>query len=133
MWEISRSFCFYKMRKFITLFQFESQFLLLSSFLLHTGCCSWHLFSAVIGSWIFSNMENIMASPVRLRSSSRTCIAASPILLAALMWNLLFLVLINFHKLDFQKFLWIIFKIIINTNSPKSNLWKIFSHYFCVW
>lgn len=29
----------------------------MNSSLLQTGCCSWHLFSAVVGSWIFSNIR----------------------------------------------------------------------------
>ena len=80
----------------------------MSSFLLQTGCCSWHLFSAAIGSWIFSNMESVMVSPGSLRRSSSSCIQASPILLVTLLWSLLFLVLFIFHKLDFGEFFCII-------------------------
>lgn len=105
----------------------------MSSFLLQTGCCFWHPFSAVGGSWIFSNMENVMVSPASLHSSSSSssCIQASPILLVTLLWSLLFLVLIIFQKLDFGDFLGNIIRKIIITNFMHS--WYIFyNHYLCI-
>lgn len=104
-----------------------------STFILQTGCCSWHLFSAVVGSWICSNIENVMVSPASLRSSSSSsrCIQVSLILPVTLLWSLLFLVLIIFHNLDFGEFLCIIIIKMIIANFMHS--WYIFyNHYLCI-
>jgi hypothetical protein len=77
-------------------------------------------------------MENVKVSSASLCSSSSSscCIQASPILLVTLLWSLLFLVLIIFHKLDFGEFLCIIIIKMIIANFMHS--WYIFyNHYLC--
>ena len=81
----------------------EHIFTYMSYLVLQTNRCSWRLFSAVVGSRIFSNAQNVTTLVIGLRRSSS--IASSHIDLIPFSYVLLFAALTALHRLNFDELL----------------------------